>query len=129
MERPGWKMPLDDAVGPVSQKRQVWKPNDSSQDLSPIISAETSGMISRVFLGIPSLVWFCVLIHSTQREWNYVIFMAEIRPNSIGRDTSRPTQTSANTGTLLAQHRALVHLHRNRSRTSSSPREIWREEI
>lgn len=51
-------MPLDDAVGPVSQKRQVWKPNDSSQDLSPNVSAETSGMISRVFLGIPSLVWF-----------------------------------------------------------------------
>lgn len=56
--RIGGGMPLDDAVGPVSQKRQVWKPNDSSQDISPIISAETSGMISTVFLGISSLVWF-----------------------------------------------------------------------
>lgn len=58
MERPGLGISLDDAVGQVSQKRQVLKLNDSSEDLSHIISAETSGMVSRVFLGGPFQVWF-----------------------------------------------------------------------
>lgn len=38
-------MPLNDVVGQISQKRRVLKLKDDSQNISHIISAETSEII------------------------------------------------------------------------------------